>query len=114
MSLASFIKKRYGVNTHSRTNRMGGVCGLAAAQLCPNDPNRLALLIVNLSVNIVYLSFDNLVGPAHGIYLGANGGYLALNWQDDLETLSREVWGIATGAGSAVYVLETLESNPTD
>jgi hypothetical protein len=70
------------------------------------NADRLGLLLLNLSANTVYVSIDNSVSATNGIRLGANGGSVALNVTDDGMIQTRTWYGLATGAGSSMYILE--------
>jgi hypothetical protein len=76
------------------------------ATVIQSNPDRLGLLILNLSTNTMYISITNGVSATDGIRLGANGGSLSLNVTDDGMIQTRTWYGVSTGAGSSVYVLE--------
>jgi len=63
-------------------------------------------LVVNLSVNVVYIGFDSDVSATKGIWLDANGGWASMAVDEDGEAVAYGVHALATGAASAVYVLE--------
>lgn len=89
--------------------------GTAATQLAKNNPDRVGLVIVNLSTNIVYCAWNSAVSSSQGILLSASGGNFALNVRDDFTLPSRELSALAGGPGSNVYVLEIVRfsySNP--
>ena len=101
---AEFLRERYkGELTEDETSV---TVGTAVSTVIGSNPDRLGLLILNLSANTVYVSIENSVSATNGIRLGANGGSVALNVTDDGMIQTRTWYGLATGAGSSVYVLD--------
>jgi hypothetical protein len=107
-TLADLVKERYGVNTFSRDNPVVAAVGVTAIPIARQNPNRIWLTIVNLSANVLYVGPFADVAATKGIYLGANGGSLTINYLDDMELPGREWSAIATGAASAILVVEQL------
>lgn len=79
--------------------------GVAAAELVGPDPERVALTVVNLSANTVYLSPLTDVAATAGIRLNANGGSMTINADDDGTLLSGPWHAIASGANSQVFYI---------
>ena len=101
---AEFLRERYkGELTEDQTSV---TVGTGVSTIIGGNPDRLGLLILNLSSNTLYVSIDNSVSATNGIRLGANGGSVALNVTDDGMIQTRTWYGLATGAGSSVYVLD--------
>lgn len=101
---AEFLRERYkGELTEDETSVS---VGTAVSTIIGGNADRLGLLILNLSNNTVFVSIDNSVSATNGIRLGANGGSVALNVTDDGMIQTRTWYGLATGAGSSVYVLD--------
>jgi len=107
MSLAEILMKRWGVRTQAAQKTVS--LGDAAAEVAPNNPDRLGLLIVNLSANSVYLALDNSVAATKGILLVPTGGSATFSIEDDFQMVGWAIWGIATGADSPLYVIEVTE-----
>ena len=101
---AEFLRERYkGELTEDETSV---TVGTGVSTIIGGNPDRLGLLILTLSSNTLYVSIDNSVSATNGIRLGANGGSVALNVTDDGMIQTRTWYGLATGAGSSVYVLD--------
>lgn len=104
--LDKYIFGKYGVKV---TNVKGGLevtVGTTAVQLFRKNPNRIGMLVVNLSTNTLYLGFDPNTAATRGIVLDPNGGQ-ASSWIDeDAHLTQKEWWIIASGAGSALYAFE--------
>ena len=60
---------------------------------------------MNLSANTVFVGLENNVSATNGIRLGANGGSVAFNIDDDGMIQTRNMFALATGAASSVYVI---------
>lgn len=80
--------------------------GTSSARLVQTNPERVNLLIVNLSVNTVYIRPNNHATTAAGIVLAPNGGSFSTNLLEDLVLPSYEYFAIASGAASDVLVIE--------
>ncbi len=105
-NLADLLENLYGVHTTYRENPVTATLGVASGQILPYNPKRVGFIVVNLSPNSVYVAPKNTVSITSGIYLAANGGSLSLVWDRDFELCANDWYGIATGAGSAIYLLE--------
>lgn len=107
-TVADLLLDRRGVRTSPFTNRSLASVGVAAVQLLRQDPNRSSFLVVNLSVNDMYCGPFADVGATKGIRLTPNGGNLAVFWEEDGMVVIREWFVLATGAASALLVIEDV------
>jgi len=101
---AEFLRERYAGELTERENTK--TVGTAVSEVVESNPDRLGLLILNLSNNNVFVSIENNPSATNGIRLGANGGSVAFNVTDDGMIQTRAMSALADGAGSTVYVLE--------
>jgi len=69
------------------------------------DPERVGLLLINLSANNVYISTTANPGASNGIFLAPNGGSISLNVNDDYTFQTNRFNGYA-GSNSNVHVVE--------
>ena len=100
---AEYLRERYkGELTEKELTQ---AIGTTAAVVVDADPDRLGLLILNLSNNTVFVALENTVSSANGIRLGANGGSVAFNITDDGMIQTRQIYAIADGIASTVYVI---------
>lgn len=107
--LDRFLEKKYGASTRSVDNPLvnPGTVGTSPVQFLQRSGNRVGWTIINLSVNTVYLAFDSEVSATRGVLLDPSGG-TARSWiEEDGEMSQKEVWLVASGANSAVFVEET-------
>ena len=100
---AEFLRNRYAGELSEDETTV--TVGTSFGEVIGSDPDRLGLLIVNLSANTVYVGINNDVSTTNGIRLGATGGSVSFNVTDDGMLLPRTWFGLATGAGSNIYVL---------
>lgn len=85
--------------------------GTAATKIVGNDPDALALTIINLSANTIYLRPSNNPSATKGIQIDANGGSVSMNVRDDLTLPTRAWWALATAAASDVYYVRVRRYN---
>ena len=106
--LEDFIKKKYGIRqTHVTENPLLTEIGTTAERMLRHNRNRIAWLIVNMSVNTVYVAFSPNPSVTKGIAL-SNGDSVVINMENDASLAFKEVWLIANGAASAIYNLEVV------
>jgi len=108
MTAQEVLDRRWGVRTRPITNRLVSNLGTSVTKVIPNDPDRLAWLIVNLSANTVYLGLSRDVSSSKSILLQASGGSAGMVLDEDFNTVTYEVWGVASGASSAIYTIEVV------
>jgi len=101
-----FTLKRFGFPTRAVENPVVAAVGTTAAEILKNNPDRVFFLVVNLSTNIVYVGLASDVSATKGIRLDANGGFVSFSVEEDGEAVAYQIFAIATGAASAIYVLE--------
>ena len=87
--------------------------GVAAAELLGGDPERVSVVIINLSPNDIYLSWRVGVASTNGVWIGPNGGSVSFNAHEDGVLPARQMFAIAGAAASQVYIItlrrETLD-----
>lgn len=108
MDLASLLLERFKCATRAVENPIATSVGATAAVILSNNPNRLAWVIINLSVNAIYLGLTNGVSATNGIYLGANGGSVTMTWDEDFQLVGWAIWAIAPAGASACYSIEVV------
>lgn len=109
MRTVDLIAKRFGIETYAVQNPLisTAIDGVATLTLS-NNPGRLGWTVVNLGANNVYLALDNTVDTDHGVLLTANGGSASMTMDEDFEATCWEVYCLADGANSDIWVLEIL------
>lgn len=106
--LADLLANKFGIKTRPIENPLVAAVGAVDAQITLNNPDRVALVIINLSVNLVYIRPSGVAAAATGIILAANGGWRSFVWDEDFELVSRDWHGVAPAGASAIYVLEMI------
>lgn len=110
MPLADVLMERFKVTTRAVENpRNLTSVGAAARVVLANNPNRFAFIVINLSVNPMYMGLENDVSEDKGIRLDANGGSFSCIWDEDFELTAWAWWIIAPAGVSNLYSLEVVE-----
>jgi len=105
-TLSQLLQERFGVKTTYRENPKVSTVGVTAVQIVSYNPNRLGLVVINLSTNNMYVSPWLDVSSTKGILLAPLGGSLSLIWDEDYEFTANEFYAVAAAAASAIYCLE--------
>jgi hypothetical protein len=63
-------------------------------------------MVMNLSLNEVYIGPFGDVSATRGVRLGPSGGFMRLTHREDFSLVGYEWYAVATGAASDVLVLE--------
>ena len=98
----------YGVTTRTENSIVTASIGTGISQILKQDPTRLAVTLVNLSSNVIFVAPLEAVSATNGIRLDANGGSLSLTLRDDYTLCIAEWNAIASGAGSNLFGTQTL------
>jgi hypothetical protein len=112
LSCADLIRAQYGVDVYEEESLAGAVVNVAGGILVKNRPYRVALLVINLSVNTFYLRPTGPATATRGISIVGPGSFMSINFRDDMVLPAREWWAASTLDASPVYVLETLIMKP--
>lgn len=107
-SVYDLLRREYGVEVEGQSDPVTATVGTSAVAIAKNDPRRVALVVVNLSANTIYLRPLGTPSSSSGIVLTPSGGIMALNWREDLHLPSLEWQAVASGAASAILVLSVL------
>jgi hypothetical protein len=102
------VAARFGAPVNPVVNRATSSVGATAARLFINDPDRLGFLVVNLSVNNLFIGPFPDVSATKGILLGPNGGNISLVWFEDFEICAWEWFAIGSAANTTLLGIEYL------
>lgn len=108
MNVHELLEKVYEVKTTYEINPEVDEVGVAKVRFLPYNPRRLSFVVCNLSANNIFIAPESTVSVTRGILLVPNGGTLSMVWTEDFELSCLEWYAIASGANSAIFVLETL------
>ena len=106
MALSQYSLRKFGQKTRALTNPVTDSCLTTVTALLRNNPDRLALLVVNLGTTAMYVAWDRGVGAAHGVYVAPNGGSMGLLADEDGELVGYELFGIAITSAVDILVVE--------
>lgn len=99
------LQERYGFNAHFRINPLVNEVNIAPTKIFSHNPKRVGYIVVNLSVNPIYVCFDNAVSAARGIYIAPNGGAFVTMVKDDFILCTLELWGMSTANNQDIFVV---------
>ena len=109
-TLYDLLKTKFAIKTRAVENPLVTEVGTTAQLVLLNNPNRLGFVIQNLSTSAdIYIGLDHTVSGTKGIKL-APGGSLSAVWDEDFEAVAWARWGIASAAGSPIYILEVVST----
>jgi|WetSurMetagenome_2_1015567.scaffolds.fasta_scaffold393516_3 hypothetical protein len=108
ISTSELIENLYGVKTRYVVNDLTSTVGVTTTQILSQNPNRVSILILNISANGIYISPLRDVSSTKGVYLAPNGGYIMFQFDKDFQMVTSEFHSIATGAASPIYILENI------
>lgn len=114
MNVAELIEKRFGIVTRAQANPLVEEVDIARTRILPNNPNRLAWIIINLSPNNIFIALDMAVAASHGVLLTPSGGSATMIYEEDFEATCWEVFGIAAANNSDVFALEVVIDRSTE
>ncbi|MEN4013994.1 MAG: hypothetical protein ROW48_18335 [Bellilinea sp.] len=77
-------------------------------QVLTNNPNRLQVVIQNVSGSDVRLAFEPRADLAEMLLIQNNGGMLEMRVDEDGEVTGYPLWGIAIGSSATVVVMEIV------
>jgi len=104
-NLSELIEKRFGVKTRAVVSSIVSLAALGQLVLNAN-PDRLALIIVNMSANDIYLAFDTQVTTTRGVFLAKGGGSMSLTVEEDFELVGYAIYGASAAYPSAIFAVE--------
>lgn len=107
-SVRSLLERLYGTRFTPNENPVTTTVGTSATAIMRKNPSRVGFLVVNQSLNNVWIRPNFPASTVLGGRLDPNGGNASALWLYDGEVVSSEWFAIADGAGSSVYVLETV------
>ncbi len=107
-SLHEAIARDLGMRVRTAENREDESINTTASICARSDGGRLALTIVNLGSNAVYLRPGAAPSSTVGIRLSDGGGSMSMNYRDDYSVVGKE-WQAVTASGTTtLYVAEEL------
>jgi len=106
--LHELIRKELGVDTYLKINPLGGSFSSGRSKILQNNPDRVALMIVNLSSGSIYVLPDENVSVEYGILLEEGGGNVSLNYKEDFDIVGFDWWMFATVSPARVLVVEVI------
>lgn len=107
MSTSRFVEQRFGKKTQTRQNPVTASVATTVTKVLNNNPDRVHWILVNLSANDVFVTWDNSPSSTRGVKVAAGGGALVLDVEEDGELVAWEANAIASVGAADVFVVET-------
>lgn len=107
LSLRELLEARFGTRGFPNENPENlASIGVTAQRLLRGNPNRIAFLYINLSVDTHYLRFGAAPSATNGIQVGPGGGSVRVFYIDDFDLPAYEWNVLGAAAGGAFYCVE--------
>ena len=106
--LSDLLASKFGLKTYSVESAPGFQVTAVSAPIALNNPDRVGLMIINLSANLIYIRPAPGAAANAGIVLDANGGWRSLEWDTDWELVGSLWHGVAPAGASNIYVLQLI------
>jgi len=103
----------FGVASHINKNPIVDSIATSATKFLDSNFDRVGFVLINLSVNDIYISPDGQPATDHGIFVVANGGSVTSTLFDDYALVNEEWFGIAVGAAADIFIIE-IEAESID
>ena len=104
-TLAGLLADELGIATY--TEESSAQAGVAAAQLMPQNPNRVGWILQNLSTANLYLRPGRAPTSAIGIILAPNE-WRSMLYREDMALVALQWQILASAAAADYYLLEVL------
>lgn len=102
------MRDRFGVDVGVNLDPVTATVGTSSVNVLKNNPNRLALTVINLGTAKVYLRPQAPATALSGIVLAAGGGSVNLVWDEDFDLVGMEWSAIADVVATPILTLEVV------
>ena len=106
--LADLLQERFAIKTRNIENPLLAAIAVAGNQILLNEPDRIGFIVINLSVNAVYISPLPTVTALAGIRIDPNGGWRSFVWDEDFELCSHAWYATAAAFPSVIFVTTNI------
>ena len=108
-AVLEFLQDRFkGRLSHDELEYTVGTDGIVVAG---GDAERVSLTLVNLGATTLYLSPSLQVSTVHGLRLGAQGGTVTMNVEEDSLLPALGWWCVSSAGGGLLFVLTVFRSS---
>jgi hypothetical protein len=98
--------QKYGITSTVRVTQL--TANIAKSEIVPSNPNRISMILINNSLNTIYINFGLDVSSSFGIVLSQSGGAFSMNINDEGEAVTASMSGLATADTSLLTLIETI------
>jgi len=107
-TLSELIEAELGIRTRPVANPLISTVDATPLRLFTNNPNRVALLVVNLSANDLYLLWRESVSSTNGMLLTPNGGVLNAIYKEWMHLVGYEWWCVGSAGSTDLFSMELV------
>lgn len=106
--IEALVMERFKGHTFTQETYLNA--SVTNTQILKNNPNRVGWIIINEGTYDVKVSPTNYLSAYTGWLLPANGGVISMNWKDDGEGVSQELYAVTVASVSALRIREVIRS----
>lgn len=104
--LSEYCREKFGVDTRYNPSPLINTVDATALQVWSNNPDRLELVIVNLSANVLYVNIGPQVSSTNAWRCGANGGAVVFTAEEDGALVGYPFWVVGSAPGTDFFSAE--------
>ena len=105
-TVSGLVQNFYAKGTAADQNESDPVLNATTpVTVARNNPGRFALLVSNVSTQVISLSYNPNMIFASGLQIPPGGNYSSV-WTEDLDGTGRALYGLIATGTNAVHVLE--------
>lgn len=107
----AFVEKLLGGPVREQESTVS--TNLTVVSLIGNNPDRVALVLVNVAGQDAYISLAPTPSAAYGILITANGGSFSIDCTEDFTLPARQWFFSSSASATTLYVLEFISETVT-
>lgn len=106
--LAEVIEAKFGFHIRAEFPPKPFTLSTTPEQILKANPDRIAWTLVNLGGVVVYVGHEEAVSSLNGYYMAANGGVLAMKWDEDGELVGFPLWVVASSVTPTIFAMVVM------
>jgi hypothetical protein len=103
--LQEYLTRKYGFSVESN-DRQVALNAVLAVPVTVNNPDRVGVIFMNTTANIIYIGLNSAVAVGNGISLAAGIGQANFTADEDGDLPTRQWWAISAAGVPNLYVVE--------
>lgn len=106
VTVETYLAGKFGAPPVSVINQITDTVAVTPTLILKQNPTRLNVLIVNLSVFDIFIAPTEGVSITAGIFIPPSGGTVQFSADDDMILPTLSWYAISSGAGAKIYTIE--------